>query len=135
MDEASATGGRVSKKTPEGYVKAAVIEYLQRQGFELGTNLFRMNSGSMLVESKGKTRRIAMGEKGTADLLALPLLLPAIWPNLSAPLMHPMVVWLECKAEGGKQTAVQKDFEARVTAEGHRYAVVRSIEDVKALGL
>lgn len=127
------------RKTPEGYVKAAVIEYLQRQGFELGTNLFRMNSGQMLAEYKGKTRRIAMGEKGTADLLALPAL--PLMITADARLLYQTQAnaitpfWLECKAEGGKQTPAQKDFQARVEAEGHRYAVVRSIDDVKELGL
>lgn len=114
----------MSKKTPESYVKAAVIEYLKlRKVFFL-----RLNSGSMIVESKGKQRRIAMGEKGTADLLVFV-------PDELECLENSRAYWLECKAEGGKQTPAQKEFQKRVEQEGHRYLIVRSVDDVKEAGL
>jgi hypothetical protein len=41
--------------------------------------------------------------------------------------------WLECKTEKGKQSDYQKSFQAQVEAEGHIYAICRSIDDVKEL--
>lgn len=125
------------KKTPESYVKKAVMDYLAAKKIFF----VRMNSGQMLADYKGKTRRIAMGEKGTADIQVIrhsgymyeARMTTGTWDVETFRLHH--VIWLECKAEGSKQTPAQKEFEARVTAEGHRYAIVRSIDDVKELGL
>ena len=41
-------------------------------------------------------------------------------------------LWIECKADNGKQSVLQALFQVQVEAEGHKYAIVRSIEDVQA---
>jgi hypothetical protein len=41
-------------------------------------------------------------------------------------------MWIEVKSATGKQSELQKSFQAQVEAEGHRYIVARSIEDVEA---
>jgi len=44
-------------------------------------------------------------------------------------------IFLEVKAEKGKQSEAQIDFEYSAVKAGAQYAVVRSIEDVQAIGL
>jgi hypothetical protein len=44
-------------------------------------------------------------------------------------------VGLEVKADKGRQSQEQKEFERRVKEEGGEYYLVRSVEDVQALGL
>ena len=39
------------------------------------------------------------------------------------------VVFMEVKTATGRQSDAQRDFQALVTALGHQYAVVRSVED------
>lgn len=41
-------------------------------------------------------------------------------------------LYLEVKSKTGRQTTAQIAFEAAVTAQGHAYAVVRSVEDARA---
>jgi len=46
------------------------------------------------------------------------------------------VVFLETKTAKGRQSERQREFERRVTELGHRYVVVRSVEDaIKALDM
>lgn len=42
---------------------------------------------------------------------------------------------LEVKTKVGRQSPEQKEFQANVEAHGGKYAVVRSIDEVQALGL
>lgn len=41
------------------------------------------------------------------------------------------VLFFEVKAEGGRMSEAQKDIRRRIEAMGHRYAVVRSVDDVR----
>lgn len=96
----------------------------------------RLNSGAMMSNYKGKTYRTTLCAPGTADILALPKETRGVddhgsWCSLTAI----VPIWLEVKTDKGKQSEIQKSFQAQVEAEGHRYAIVRSIEDVEALGL
>lgn len=108
-------------KTPEGYVKHAIMEYLAAK------RIFavRMNSGMQIGTHKGKNWAIRMNAPGTADILALPR-----WGSPHCFYIQPL--WIECKAAKGKQSEVQKSFQAQVEAEGHFYILARSIEDVEA---
>ena len=117
--------------TPEGYVKKAVWDYLCLRGYKPGITLFRMNAGAMFGEHNGRKWRVAMAEPGTADLMVLKD--ERIFSSDGEFGFKPL--WLELKAEKGKQSPAQVEFQKRVEAEGHKYAVVRSIDDVKALGL
>lgn len=104
--------------TPEGAVLKAVTDYLAARRILA----FRMNTGAMSAEHNGKKRFMRFGTPGMADVLAFPFRGSFIIP-----------LWLEVKSDKGKQSEAQKAFQVMVQAEGHRYAVVRSIEDVEAL--
>lgn len=120
-------------KTPEGAVLKAVMDYLAVRH----VLAFRMNTLAMPTPD-GK-RFIKAGVVGMADILAFlntsylyeakPL--DGNWDVQQYRLQS--ALWLECKAGKGKQSEAQKAFQALVESHGHRYAVVRSIEDVEAL--
>jgi hypothetical protein len=110
------------KRTPESYVLEAILEYLAvKHIFAL-----RMNSGSIRMEGQnGRTRYFKGHEPGTADVLALPVAEQGLhWPT-----------WIEAKADNGKQSDLQKEFQQRVEAEGHRYILARGIDDLELAGL
>lgn len=88
----------------------------------------RMNSGTQIGSHAGKKWAIHMNAPGTADLLAF-----VTTNHVHGPERLPMqrVYWLECKTATGKQSPLQKSFQAQVEAEGHRYRIVRSIEDLE----
>lgn len=110
-----------SKKTPEGYVKAAVLEYLAAERIYY----LRANSGSQVLidPMTGGRRRLQMAPAGTADILAL----PSKWVQ-NYQWFQPL--WIEIKAPGKKQSAMQIVFEQDRVAEGHAYIVAYSIDDV-----
>jgi hypothetical protein len=93
----------------------------------------RMNSGTTLATHNGKTRAIRMHAPGTADILAFPdfTVLSARPPHVAC--FMPLPTWLEVKSPTGKQSELQRSFQLQVQQEGHRYAVVRSIEDVERI--
>jgi hypothetical protein len=110
-------------RTPESLVLEAILEYLAvKHIFAL-----RMNSGSIRMEAQnGRTRYFKGHEAGTADVLAL------VYNGVGEGcLPH----WIEAKAENGKQSELQREFQQRVEAEGHRYILARGIEDLELAGL
>jgi hypothetical protein len=112
-------------KLSEGAIQRAILEYLAARHILA----FRMQVGAFSSEYKGKTRFMRVGTAGMADILAFPqervsCMSCGKW-NL-----YPVPVWLEVKSATGKQSDLQKSFQAQVEREGHRYAVVRSIDDV-----
>lgn len=111
-------------RTPESLVLEAILEYLAvKHIFAL-----RMNSGSIRMEAQnGRTRYFKGHEAGTADVLAL------AWTNNGVDRIE--VTWIEAKAENGKQSELQREFQKRVEAEGHRYILARGIEDLELAGL
>jgi hypothetical protein len=114
-------------KTPEGAVKRAILDYLAARHILA----FRMQSGVSFAEHKGRKRAIPYGVAGMADVLAFP------WTFVDDPVRNKdirMVIplWIECKAAKGKQSELQRSFQAQVEAEGHRYIIARGIEDVEA---
>lgn len=82
---------------------------------------FRMNSGGMFGQHNGKKWAVKFGMKGMADLLAF---VPVPGQVLSTPL------WIEAKTEIGRQSDVQKCFQALVEAHAHKYLLARSVDDV-----
>jgi hypothetical protein len=109
-----------TRKTPEGYVLASVMEYLAvKKIFAL-----RMNSGA-IQDKRGIPVR--MHKPGTADVLALPYDCDP-WKSWRP---H----WIECKAPNGKQSELQKQFQEEVEAEGHVYVLAYGIEDLEEAGL
>jgi hypothetical protein len=112
--------------TPEGQVKAAIMEYLAVRHILA----FRMQTGSMVGEYKGKTRLVSFGVPGMADILAFPRVEVEGYCGVKHDEINPL--WIECKAPKKKQSEPQKSFQAQVEAQGHRYIIARSIDDVEA---
>jgi hypothetical protein len=112
----------VKRKTPEGYVLDAVLQYLAAKRIFA----MRMNSGAIRMEGQnGRTRYFKGHEPGTADVLAF-----EPWNgNLFRP--H----WIECKADQGRQSELQKAFQQKVEAEGHVYTLAYGIDDLERAGL
>jgi hypothetical protein len=108
-------------KTPEGYVKHAVIEYLAAERIYC----LRANAGAQIIEATATSHRRAlqMAPAGTGDLLAMPY---RIVDKIHV--FQPL--WIEIKAPGKKQSPVQRQFEAERIADGHAYIVAYSIDDV-----
>ena len=50
-------------------------------------------------------------------------------------LAHATVVFIECKTTKGKQSEVQKQFQADVERHGYQYILATSVDDVIAAGL
>ena len=112
------------KRTPEGYVLNACKDYLELKGW----NVTRMNSGAV-QDKRGVPVR--MHAPGTADLLAIK---EAPFAVQGGPIVH-LVCWVECKAGNGKQSEMQKMFQARKEALGQRYVLAYGIEDMERAGL
>lgn len=105
---------------PEQQIQKSILEWLAVEKIWH----MRMNTGAMLGEHKGKKWMVRFGRKGCADILAL-ITVCGLGEGIAA------VLWLEVKAPKGKQSEAQHEFQKEVEAEGHRYAIVQSIEDVQ----
>lgn len=115
--------------TPESVVKRAVLDYLAAEHILA----FRMQSGVSFAKHRDKMRAIPYGVPGMADVLAFPRRRVERGLDASAMLGRTRItpVWIECKAEGGRQSEKQRSFQSQVEFEGHAYFVVRSVEDLK----
>lgn len=107
----------IKRKTPEGYVLEAVMDYLAAKHIWHR----RMNIGAVKTEK----RFIRYGSVGMTDVLAI-FTQKVLYVGKVA-----LVYWIECKAPNGKQSAAQKTFQAEVEAEGMVYILARSVEDVR----
>lgn len=97
---------------------------------------FRMNTGTATQQNgaDGKKRFMRFGTPGMADILAFRNRSRGVDDRGAWCSFEEIVpIWLEVKTEKGKQSELQKNFQAMVEEHGHIYAVVRSIEDVEAL--
>lgn len=74
------------------------------------------NDSSNFMETKRKVNTGLL--KGVSDLIV-------IMPN--------KMMFVELKTEIGVQSAVQKDFEQRITALGYEYHVIRSLAQFKEI--
>ena len=106
------------KQTPEGQLQRLVLDYLAAKHiFSL-----RMNSG-MLINQAG--RPVTFGVPGMDDILAFQI-------DRDYPTRPGRAYWIELKAPKGKQSELQKSFQAKVEAEGHRYLLVKSLDELEA---
>ena len=119
------------KQTPEGALLRLTLDLLAAEHiFAL-----RMQTGATVSTYKGKTRMVRYGVPGMGDVLAFPHNPVVLWKGVAP---YETIVdrflptWLEIKAPDGKHSDLQKSFQAQVEAEGHKYCVCRSIEDVRA---
>jgi hypothetical protein len=113
----------MKRKTPESYVLKAVQDYLGAKRIMY----FRMNTLAMPT-SDGK-RFIKAGTPGMADVLAFPQIKITAG---TARAITPLPLWIEVKAEKGKQSILQALFQKQVEDEGHMYIIARSVEDLDA---
>lgn len=110
--------------TPEGAIQSSILEYLSIEKIWH----CRMQSRTFQVPGKGgKLRPMFVGTVGMADILAIPKVQNGyVWGVLET-----IVLWIECKAGKGRQSAAQKEFEDEVCKAGHYYLVAHSIDDVR----
>ena len=107
--------------TPEGFILDAILDYLAADRVVA----WRMNTGALKVDN----RFIRFGVPGFADILAI----PTVSGNFKGiPCSWTVPLFIEVKAEKGRQSAEQKSFEAQVKDAGAEYLLARSVEDVQA---
>jgi hypothetical protein len=110
----------------ESQTQRAILDYLAAKHILA----FRMQTGSSVRSYGGKTRAIHFGVPGMADILAFPhsgVDRHGTWCDCIRP------TWIECKAPGGRQSDLQKSFQAQVEAEGHSYILAFSVDDLEGI--
>lgn len=110
--------------TPEGAVLRQILDWLAAKHILA----FRMQVGGMAGENSGKKWFMRFGTPGMADILAFPR---SLSKNAYLDITLPPL-WIECKAAKGRQSELQKSFQAQVERDGHRYIIARSVDDVEA---
>lgn len=115
--------------TPEGAILKQILDYLAARHILA----FRQNTGAVASEHKGKKRFMRFGVPGMADILAFVPVQCIDHPDGTSSIRLPCVIWLEVKTATGKQSELQRSFQQQAERHGHRYAVVRSVDDVEAL--
>lgn len=108
---------------PEAGLQRAVLDYLAATRILA----FRMNTGAVKTES----RFFRFGVPGMADILAFPVVKHSNFHDCQHWVPEPL--WIECKAPDGRQSELQKSFQKQVEEAGHRYIIVRRLEDVEAV--
>ena len=108
----------MSKQTPESALLRLVLDYLAAERIFA----IRMNTGAVKTEN----RFFRFGVPGMADVLAFKQPEACDYPY-----SHQIVIWLELKAGRGVQSELQRSFQIQVTDQGHRYAVIHSLEELK----
>ena len=112
---------------PEAQLQALIMDWLQANH----VLAFRMQTGASVSEYKGKKRMVRYGVPGMADVLAFRVRYrgvddQGVWCSFTE--ITP--VWIECKAPDGKQSPLQKSFQAQVESHHHKYIVAYSLDDV-----
>src|SRR5271170_5746838 len=111
---------------PEQQILNSILEYLAVKKIWR----MRLNTGAgMFANATGKARFVRFNKPGTADILASVARHESDQDTWQG--WFPQPVWFEVKAPKGVQSQAQFDFQHEVEAEGHKYFVVRSIEDVE----
>ena len=107
-------------KEKESDIQNSICEYLQIRG----RCFFRVNNIPAFNRQDG----------GGITMRRLPKFQPKGIPDLIV-VAGGLFFGLEVKTKIGRQSPEQKEFEANVKKHGGKYFVVRSIEDVQAIGL
>lgn len=107
--------------TPEQSLQRLVLDWLQAKQILA----FRMQTGATLSSYGGKKRMIRYGVPGMADILA--------WRRHPTMVGYSQAIWIELKAPEGRQTELQKSFQKQIEAQGHKYILARSLEDIEAV--
>lgn len=104
-------------KGPEAQIQVSILEYLAVRHIWA----MRINTGAMFGQHNGKNWAVRFAKPGTADILCT---------FFAGGAAFPVVGWIEVKAPDGKQSEAQIAFQEEVEAQGHKYILARSIEDV-----
>lgn len=104
-------------KQSERMVQRAIIKEVAKMGFRTA----HVPNGAQLAGGSGSRARQMNALKGDGLLVGFPdLILFADIPDIG---------FLEVKKEGGTQNDNQVKVQAWMDSDGHKYAVVRSVED------
>ena len=99
----------------ENDLSRCVRDYLQILDNQAKLVFLRLNSGTAYKSAGGKTWKISLQEKGTADYLVL---------------YAGRVIWLELKGDKGSQSRDQILFQNKVESLQHEYRVIRDLDEV-----
>jgi hypothetical protein len=105
-------------KQSERLVQRAIRDYLTAQGFISA----HVPNGAQLAGGPQSRARQMNALKGDGLMVG--------FPDLIVLGTNARVGFMEVKNEGGKQNANQKNVQAWMERDGHKYAVVRSLSDV-----
>lgn len=104
----------------ESGIQTAIEQYLQYLENQGKLIYIKNNSGAIKTQAFGqKSSFIRFGKKGSPDFF---IFLPA-----------GQVLHMEVKNEKGRQNDNQLNYQQKIENLGHRYVIVRSIDDVEAL--
>jgi VRR-NUC domain len=105
------------ERTKETVIQAAICEYLTFRGYFFS-----------------RTNNMPVFEKGRGVFRALPKYTRKGWPDIC--LLIRGIFWaIEVKTEDGKLSPEQEQMKSDIEANGGRYLVARSIDDIQAAGL
>ena len=132
-DQISMRTVKPSELLSEAAIQRQILDYLTLRGIFA----WRNNSGAVKIAGKGKDRFMRFGMPGSADILG-------IFPeetivirldNAAKDKGRSGRLWaIEVKAAKGKLSPAQESFRDAVVANGGKYTLARSVEDViKAL--
>ena len=108
-------------KVKETEIQHTICEYLAFREKQKMLLFWRQNTNAMYDPTKGIHRRMPVhAKKGVPDIIVI---------------KNGKFIGLEVKSAIGKQNYDQKVFEEYVTMHGGYYHVVRSLDEVKKLGL
>ena len=117
----SLPGARRSPRgTPEADAQRQIVAFLRAV----------LPRGAIVHHSANEVRGAARSHK-LAQAIAVGM---GVHPGFSDLLVlsEGRILFLEVKSKTGRQSAAQIAFEAAITAQGHAYAVIRSVEDARA---
>ncbi len=115
-------------KGPEALTQKLILDWLAANH----VLAYRMNTGAgKFSNADGKERFMKFGVPGMADILAFPRNNRIVWSNYDHS-KETQVCWIEVKAPKGKQSDLQKSFQAQVQECGHMYILAYDLDIVKA---
>lgn len=109
--------------TPEGKIQNEIYQHLKKQGY-----LFWRNSPNTYDPKLGIYKSNPYVLKGLPDIVLL-------HPGDTKAFPYPVCIGLECKTAKGKPSAHQLLMQRRFGLVNHEYHIVRSVDEVKKLGL
>lgn len=109
--------------TPEGKIQNEIYQYLKKQNY-----LFWRNSPNTYDPKLGIYKSNPYVLRGLPDIVIL-------HPGDTTAFKYPVCIGLEVKTLKGKPSADQLLMQRRFGLANHEYFIVRSVDDVKKLGL